>query len=256
MSVICSVCLDELIAPVSMRCGHSTCFECAVRLENNENMKKTCPECRASGVNGERNINIVLDQLLHNIIPNYAEKKRIMLKSETDKKLMMKYQISTRYSRYSGSISEYIYNYGYASWDNIMGECLKHEMETEPSVDEILYILYHDSFVPIKIGDIEYFVDTQNNTNIYRFAEAISDNITPEIIYSLLIHQDPGYREIFRLISPAISNIQKLQYNKDKFVEHISKLNLESLSNEIVSDEDEDEDEDNSNRSSNAIDID
>ena len=93
----CVVCLDLLIAPVSLECGHTLCLMCCENLIN-----RVCPTCRGNITSPSKNI--LLSDVLETIYgPDYALRCN---KAET----MKKYYGGERFDTLSDIITDSISN--------------------------------------------------------------------------------------------------------------------------------------------------
>ena len=69
IKIQCSICLDMIIEPVTLLCGHNFCRICEATISKSEEGIKSCPLCRYNYVDEPR-VNIVLHNILEEIIGN------------------------------------------------------------------------------------------------------------------------------------------------------------------------------------------
>ena len=100
----CSVCLEPMISPYSLGCGHNISERCFVQLKD-----KKCPVCRFNlGDYNKYSVNLLLESFIRSKIDNYDE-----LKKESDKfvkslGLLKKYKKSERYKEIRDAIEKYL----------------------------------------------------------------------------------------------------------------------------------------------------
>lgn len=76
----CCMCLDVLVEPVTLPCGHDGCRECLLRLHRNAQRSKqpqpaVCPQCRSRLPNPPFSVNIRLQKVLLRDIPLRAQQR-------------------------------------------------------------------------------------------------------------------------------------------------------------------------------------
>jgi hypothetical protein len=180
----CSVCLDVLVAPVTTYCGHSTCITCYASLAGR------CPECR-SYISRDCKLNIVLDQVLSGLNPEYDGLKREKMKEINRKIIFDRYIASKRYAMLIGVIRDKLRRDG-----NFTIQDLFYTIETntfeegeKPSEQELLYLLEQlkPSIVKLRLNDEIYYIyrGDLNINHIIKFAEEHVEELKPCHLYIL-----------------------------------------------------------------------
>lgn len=67
--VTCPICLEILVAPVTLRCGHTFCAHCAQTLSKAFGRNALCPVCRQRAVPHSATVNYLLAELLFVVFP-------------------------------------------------------------------------------------------------------------------------------------------------------------------------------------------
>ena len=100
----CVVCLDHLIGPYSIGCGHTVCAQCFSLLR-----EKKCPLCRFKFSDGDKyGINIVLDKILSTIVPDYSNRRAQHDKFVQSITIIRTYRKSARYHWINKAIKKYL----------------------------------------------------------------------------------------------------------------------------------------------------
>jgi hypothetical protein len=244
--ITCSVCIDELIAPVTLPCGHTICYTC-----NSQLLKRLCPECRAE-IPKTCHISLLLDTVLSSIIDNYnLKKKSKLLQAERDS-LIKKYSSSTRYYSLLSYIDLYLEVEGHATLETLLLICKRQNTSSfEPIADEILFILNNisslenrdqDGILPITIDNETYFIDYENPGNLRRFASLFKHKLSANDIYTMIsVFDNSNVAELFNSLN--INTNFNIKYDSNVLSSHISKLALVEC---LDSDEDEDDEDESS----------
>jgi hypothetical protein len=104
----CSMCLEPLVGPYSIGCGHTVCAQCFSRLTSQQ-----CPLCRFNFRDGDKyGINIVLDKLLASIIPDYEARRSAQDKYIKTISIARTYRRSIRYHNVRSKIKQYFVENG------------------------------------------------------------------------------------------------------------------------------------------------
>ena len=246
---LCPVCLDELIAPITIPCGHNTCFNCASVLN------KKCPVCRATYTN-ECKINLVLDQLLAKIIPDYdARRKDIMMESELNT-LFARYKKSTRYDALLMVIDEQLMIEGKASVPFLLDLCRKAFINPEPIEDEVLYLLnqlgieHSKSIVSVVIEGVTYYLCCDSARAVTDFAVTNQAHLSQTDIYRLASSIDSRVSTMFRALNLCAP--EDIKWNRDALIKHLLAIQFRPVDSDDDDDSDEDSESDSHSHSSSS----
>jgi hypothetical protein len=227
----CPVCLDALIAPVTIPCGHNTCFHCVTLLN------KKCPICRSTYTN-ECKINLVMDQLLAKIVPNYANRRAEMLRESELTTLFARFKKSTRYSLLLTVIEDQFELEGKATLPLLIDLCQKQSLTPEPTEDEILYILHDQtiigstSFVSVVIEGVKYYLCSDpgvssNARTLIEFTVANKQHLSQTDIYRLASYIDKHVSELFQALN--LCEKEDIKWNRENLVKHLSTVQFKEL---------------------------
>jgi len=93
----CACCLSHLVLPVTLPCGHSFCLVHLEQFPAGESGYRTCPTCRAVIPETKFSINILLDNILHEKIPDYEDARKAAREEIDNRELLKKYYDSKRF---------------------------------------------------------------------------------------------------------------------------------------------------------------
>lgn len=108
LDLTCCVCLEELVAPISLGCGHNIDIRCFAQLKDRGGTK-TCPMCRWEFNNSDSyGINMVLAQLLKQHNPKYDSMERDHTRFVKSIKIFDKYRKSSRFKKLKKLVYSYL----------------------------------------------------------------------------------------------------------------------------------------------------
>eukprot|EP00747_Dinoflagellata_sp_TGD_P106254 gnl/TRDRNA2_/TRDRNA2_169809_c1_seq4.p1 gnl/TRDRNA2_/TRDRNA2_169809_c1~~gnl/TRDRNA2_/TRDRNA2_169809_c1_seq4.p1 ORF type:complete len:273 (-),score=55.71 gnl/TRDRNA2_/TRDRNA2_169809_c1_seq4:13-831(-) len=84
-ALLCSVCMDIAIKPVSLGCGHTFCFKCMlVSAEKSKEAKAKlrCPMCREIIYSPPTSVNLMLDNVVKVLIDSLDDPRRVELQEK------------------------------------------------------------------------------------------------------------------------------------------------------------------------------
>jgi hypothetical protein len=155
--IACPVCLDTLVGPYTMGCGHSICAQCFTHLTKDE-----CPTCRFKFRNKEKHgVNLALESILRNYVPNYDQLRDKQQKYIKSLYILSKYKQSKRYKYDRKKIRDFLSEEDYCCSladleTHFLNPLLTEDMQT---VEELYYILDHDKDIyQITISDKKYVI--------------------------------------------------------------------------------------------------
>ena len=98
----CPVCMEFLVAPCSLTCGHTVCAQCLHILP-----KDKCPCCQTP-IHKRSDVepNLLLEAVLRTIKPDYDTLREIKMQSIKTRRFIRKYTKSKAYTKLSSSIEE------------------------------------------------------------------------------------------------------------------------------------------------------
>ncbi len=233
----CSVCLDILVAPVTTQCGHTTCITCYSSLTGR------CPECRAF-ISSDCKLNIVLDQVLSNLTPDYDILKTEKMKEINRKLLFGRYIASERYETLVGIIRDKLRRDGEVTLSGLTETISESFRGTPlPLKEEILFLLSQikPSIVKLSLsGETHYIYRGDLNTNhIIRFATSHRDALESSHLYILASSLNSEVAEMFNRLNLCPSEDIHMHKNIDIILaEFLSGIDLTPR----CYDDDEDED--------------
>lgn len=221
----CSVCLDFLVAPVTTYCGHSTCITCYASLTGR------CPECR-SFISRDCKLNIVLDQVLSGLNPEYDLLKREKMKEINRKIIFDRYIASKRYTTLIGLIRDKLRSDG-----NFTIQDLRDNIETKtfedggakPSEQELLYLLEQlkPSIVKLRLNDEIYYIyrGDLNINHIIKFAEEHAEELKPCHLYILASSMNTEVEKLFSRLN-LCNKGSEIVFDRETLGEFLSAIDL------------------------------
>jgi hypothetical protein len=193
----CCVCLDPVVCPYSFGCGHTVDAQCFVQLRKSE-----CPKCRFKFGNVKKyGINLMLEGLLREKIPNYDELAKRQMKYVKSVGLFKNYRRSERYEKIASLCDEFINTHNYAvKLSDLYEHIIKELLTTEASAAvseasaardkslEIRYVLSKDSEyhrITTTDGD-DYVVNLEGEETMGNVLRELKDKIDELTIIKLL----------------------------------------------------------------------
>lgn len=181
----CPVCLEPVVCPYSLGCGHTLDARCFIQLK-----KKECPQCRFSLKHHDikkYGVNLMLQKLLREKVPNYDQLQQEQMKFVKSVGLLKAYRASARYAHCRRLIEEYIQDHCCAC---PLSDLITHIKSTEPDSElEIRYILDQSdrrhTYLQLDVDDQPYVVDSDEDNLALAFGSLrgrISENNVIQMI--------------------------------------------------------------------------
>jgi hypothetical protein len=221
----CSVCLEPMISPYSLGCGHNIDEKCFVQLKD-----KKCPVCRFKLSDCDKySVNLLLESFIKTKIENYNE-----LKAESDKfvkslGLLKKYKKSERYKVIRDAIEQYIADNNCCAKINDLLEKVqieKVDITKEGLELEMMYIFDCEKHEKLIIEDETYVCDLRDEDFLSSIFNELGSKLNDKQIIVLMSR---AYE--CDAISVLGFNINRTNFisDNDKLIEYLSKLPENSI---------------------------
>jgi hypothetical protein len=172
----CPVCLEHIIGPYSLSCGHTICCKCFSLLKNQK-----CPTCCCLFDKNILSPNFLLESFLRDLIDDYDTLRQV---HDIDIKLIRcktAYRKSTRYHELKEKIIDTLGEH-YMTLDD-----LEHHLDV--NVDELHHAInLINALTIINIDDVSYVVncDTVDTLNSFVAAKADYLHANPHVYLHLI----------------------------------------------------------------------
>lgn len=188
----CSVCLEPIVCPYSFGCGHNIDAQCFVQLRKHE-----CPKCRFKFHDTKRyGVNLMLEGLLRDKIPNYDELAQKQMKYVKSIGLLKSYRKSPRYKNILSLCDKFITDHNHTARLTDLYEHVSKEMTatasesevfTSDSALEVRYVLslHNYGYITTTDGD-DYVVELNDEMTLGAVLRELKDKCDKLTIIKLL----------------------------------------------------------------------
>ena len=221
----CSVCLEPMISPYSLGCGHNISERCFVQLKD-----KKCPVCRFNlGDHSKYSVNLLLESFLRTKVENYDELKK---ESDTFVKslgLLKKYKKSERYKSIRDEVEKYLSDHNCcAKVSDLVEKVTIKDLEiTKENLElEMMYVFDCEKHEKIVIEEEIYICDLRDEDFLSSIFNELGSKLNDK---QIIILMSRAYE--CDAISSLGFNMNRTNFISDnqELIEYLSKLPENSI---------------------------